>query len=136
MKRDSARRGKRVGPATRTTGRTDFARLDATTDEDIARQIAEDPDTAPEFTEAMMENAEWVMPAKKIPISFRVDPDVLAHFQEKGPGYQSRMNAVLRSFMVHERMQAQPQPQAARRSSPDNGRAPRDARASSARRKR
>jgi uncharacterized protein (DUF4415 family) len=131
MKRDSARRGKRAVPAKGATGRTDFARLDATTDEDIARQIAEDPDTAPEFTDAMMENAEWVMPAKKVPISFRVDPDVLTHFQEKGPGYQSRMNAVLRSYMVHEQTQARAQPQTARRSSPENGRAPRDARASS-----
>jgi hypothetical protein len=29
---------------------TDWAKVDATTDADIARQIAEDPDTAPETT--------------------------------------------------------------------------------------
>lgn len=31
-------------------GRIDKAKFDATTDEDIARQIAEDPDTAPDVT--------------------------------------------------------------------------------------
>jgi uncharacterized protein (DUF4415 family) len=36
---------------------------------------------------------------QKIPISLRVDPDVLAFFKEQGPGYQTRMNAVLRGYM-------------------------------------
>jgi hypothetical protein len=30
---------------------SDLAKVDATTDEDIARQIGEDPDTAPELTD-------------------------------------------------------------------------------------
>jgi hypothetical protein len=39
--------------ATRRVGRgkTDLARVDATTDEEIAARIASDPDTAPEWTE-------------------------------------------------------------------------------------
>ena len=40
-----------------------------------------------------------VLPAAKIPISLRVDSDVLEFFRETGPRYQSRMNAVLRSYM-------------------------------------
>jgi uncharacterized protein (DUF4415 family) len=36
----------------------------------------------------------------KQPISFRVDPDVLEFFKERGPGYQTRMNAVLRAYMT------------------------------------
>ena len=47
----------------------------------------------------MLAAAHWVMPQKKIPISFRVDPDVLAFFKRDGEGYQSRMNAVLRGYM-------------------------------------
>jgi len=31
-------------------------------------------------------------------ISLRVDAEVLAWFQAKGPGYQTRMNAVLKAF--------------------------------------
>jgi len=44
--------------------------------------------------------AEVVVPPPKEPISLRVDGDVLRWFREQGPGYQSRMNAVLRSYMV------------------------------------
>ena len=33
--------------------RTDWRRIDAMTDEDIARQIAEDPDVAPDMSEAL-----------------------------------------------------------------------------------
>ena len=31
-------------------------------------------------------------------ISLRIDPDVLAWFKAQGPGYQTRINAVLRAF--------------------------------------
>lgn len=34
----------------------------------------------------------------KASISLRVDADVLAWFKSAGPGYQTRMNAVLRAF--------------------------------------
>ncbi|SRR6266542_3347037 len=36
----------------------------------------------------------------KEPISIRVDEDVLEWFRKRGPRYQSRMNAVLRSYMT------------------------------------
>jgi uncharacterized protein (DUF4415 family) len=80
------------------TTRTDWARVDATTDREIAAQLRSSPEEV-EFTEAMVAEARWVMPEKKIPISFRVDPEVLAFFKEAGAGYQSRMNAVLRSYV-------------------------------------
>jgi uncharacterized protein (DUF4415 family) len=37
-------------------------------------------------------------PTPKTSIAQRVDTDVLAWFKSKGPGYQTRMNAVLRAF--------------------------------------
>ena len=40
---------------------TDWDRIDAMTDEDIARQIAEDPDVAPDMSEAL-ERGEFVSP--------------------------------------------------------------------------
>ena len=79
--------------------RTDFAALDAMDDEDIERQVAANPEAAPIFTDKMFENAVWVPPKKAVPISLRVDPDVLAFYKSAGAGYQSRMNAVLRAFM-------------------------------------
>jgi uncharacterized protein (DUF4415 family) len=35
---------------------------------------------------------------RKSAISLRVDPDVLEWFKAQGPGYQTRINAVLRAF--------------------------------------
>ncbi|TVS05947.1 MAG: hypothetical protein EA407_01105 [Rhodobacteraceae bacterium] len=43
--------------------------------------------------------AELVTPEPKKAISLRVDPDVLEFFKSEGPGYQTRMNAVLRTWM-------------------------------------
>ena len=42
---------------------------------------------------------EVVRPEKKIMISMRLDPDILEFFRSQGPGYQSKINAVLRSYM-------------------------------------
>jgi uncharacterized protein (DUF4415 family) len=41
---------------------------------------------------------------RKAQITLRVDADVLDWFRERGAGYQSRMNAVLRAYkQAHER---------------------------------
>ena len=49
------------------------------------------------------DSATLVVPEAKEPISLRVDRDVLTWFRSQGPGYQTRMNAVLRSFMEARR---------------------------------
>jgi hypothetical protein len=41
-----------------------LAMLDAMTDDDIAAQIASNPDAAPELTDAWFENARLVIPLK------------------------------------------------------------------------
>ena len=41
-----------------------LARLDAMTDEDIAAQIASNPDAAPELTDGWFKNARLVIPLK------------------------------------------------------------------------
>jgi hypothetical protein len=41
-----------------------LARLDAMTDDDIAAQIADNPDAAPELTDEWFENARLVIPLK------------------------------------------------------------------------
>jgi len=78
---------------------TDWARVDALTDEDIERSIEGDPDWEP-FRDIDWSKAEFIVPTEpKTPISIRLDADVLAFFREQGPGYQKRINAVLREFM-------------------------------------
>ncbi len=46
------------------------------------------------------DGATLVMPVAKEAISLRVDQDVLRWFRNLGPRYQTRMNAVLRSYMA------------------------------------
>ena len=43
------------------------------------------------------------MPSAKKAVSLRIDADVLDWFKAQGPGYLSRMNAVLRSFVNAKR---------------------------------
>ena len=45
------------------------------------------------------ENTTVVIPEPKKAISVRLDTDVLEFFKAQGKGYQTRMNAVLRSYM-------------------------------------
>jgi uncharacterized protein (DUF4415 family) len=41
---------------------------------------------------------------KKLPLTVRLDEDVLLWFRAQGKGYQTRINAVLRSYMqAHKR---------------------------------
>jgi uncharacterized protein (DUF4415 family) len=86
VSRDSPRKGK-----------TDWARFDALTDDDIAKAVANDPDAVP--IDIDWSDAVLVMPAKKKAISIRLDEDVLDFFKREGEGYQRRINAVLRSYM-------------------------------------
>jgi uncharacterized protein (DUF4415 family) len=81
----------------RRKGKTDWARVDKLTDEDIARAVANDPDAAP--IDIDWSDAVLVIPPKKKAISIRVDEDVLDYFKSQGDGYQRRINAVLRSYM-------------------------------------
>ena len=39
------------------------------------------------------------MPEKKAALSIRLDPGVVAWFKKQGRGYQTRINAVLRSYV-------------------------------------
>jgi uncharacterized protein (DUF4415 family) len=43
--------------------------------------------------------AELTLPESKKLLALRLDPDVIRFFKAGGPGYQTRMNAVLRAYM-------------------------------------
>lgn len=77
---------------------TNWALVGSLTDDDIDRSIADDPDWDG-FRDIDWSKAKWVIPQPKAAISIRLDPEVLAFFKADGPGYQSRINAVLRSYM-------------------------------------
>jgi uncharacterized protein (DUF4415 family) len=77
-------------------GRANLAKLRRVTEAEINRSA---PDELRNLPPDFWDEAVPVLPAAKIPISLRVDADVLEFFRETGPKYQSRMNAVLRSYM-------------------------------------
>ena len=78
-------------------GRANLALLRRVSDAEIART------SPPELAGLPVDfwgGAVLVVPSPKKAISLRVDEDVLAWFRKSGPRYQTRMNAVLRSYVA------------------------------------
>lgn len=80
---------------------TDWAKVDSMTEEELEAAIASDPDEAGMVVD--WSRATVSMPANKAAMTMRIDPDVLAFFKGSGKGWQTRINAVLRSYMEHHR---------------------------------
>lgn len=81
-------------------GRADLARLRRMSEREIE---ATSPPELADLPNDFWDQAKVVEPAAKQPISLRVDADVLEWFRTQGPRYQSRINAVLRSYMTQRR---------------------------------
>jgi len=88
-----------------TEDRTDWARVDGKTDVDLAADIAADPAWTG-VPEDWVNRAHWAFGTpgarreNKKQVTMRFDADVLDYFRGQGRGWQSRMNAVLRTFMM------------------------------------
>jgi uncharacterized protein (DUF4415 family) len=78
--------------------RTDWARVEALTDDEIERMAGRDEEN-PGTEEADWADAAVGLPPRKARIHATIDADVVAWFKSHGPGYQTRMNAVLRKYM-------------------------------------
>ena len=94
----SAKRTKKPSSsASPSRGRANLRQLRRATERDIA-------DTSPpelaNLPADFWATADIVWPGPKEAISLRVDQDVLEWFRAQGPRYQSRMNAVLRSYVA------------------------------------
>ena len=87
-----------LAQARRMNSQTDWARVDAMTEEEIERNAIEDPDNPP-WTDEDWANARVVWPQGKAPVTLRLDKDIIAWFKQQGRGYQTRINAVLRAFV-------------------------------------
>ena len=77
-----------------TTSKERLAEIEAIRDEDI------DTSDIPELDETFFKTARIVIPANvgKVPVSMRIDEDVLEWFKAQGKGHLTRMNAVLRAY--------------------------------------
>jgi uncharacterized protein (DUF4415 family) len=77
----------------RTKGKTDFTRLRQMRDGDI------DYSDIPKLDETFWRNAKLTMPEPKDRVTIRLDHDVVEWLKKNGSGYQTRINAILRSYM-------------------------------------
>jgi uncharacterized protein (DUF4415 family) len=90
--------------ARRLKGETDYARLDAMTDDDIVKAVANDPNLPP--LDVDWSKANLVIPPGKDVITLRLDRDLLDWLRAQGKGYQTRINQVLRAWRdatLHEK---------------------------------
>ena len=71
---------------------TDWKRLAALPDKKI------DFSDIAELDEDFFKDGEWRPPVKQ-PVTLRLDGDVLDWFRSQGPGYQTRINRLLRRYM-------------------------------------
>jgi uncharacterized protein (DUF4415 family) len=98
MKSASSRSAKQPSAKRKTTSmqsKTDWARLRS---KETAAPTEEHPDAEiRHIVRGVVRRGLKPLPPKAS-ISLRVDQDVLEWFKEQGPGYQTRINAVLRAF--------------------------------------
>jgi uncharacterized protein (DUF4415 family) len=77
---------------TRKKSQTDWEKVDSITDDDINFS------DIPELDNDFFKNAKIVLPKPKIPITLRVESDVLEWYKSKGDKYQTLMHAVLKEY--------------------------------------
>lgn len=77
----------------RTRGETDFRRMHRMGDADI------DDSDIPRLGKSFWKTAKLRMPEPKDRLTIRVDHDVVQWLKKAGSGYQTRINAILRSYM-------------------------------------
>ena len=79
------------------SGGTDWNKLRGMSDAAIRRGIEADPDAHP-TDEAFWKDAKVVLPSRKAVVTIRLDADLLEWFRRQR-GYQTRINAILRTYM-------------------------------------
>jgi uncharacterized protein (DUF4415 family) len=89
---------------------TDSAKVKAMTEEELEASIAADPDDVHDpidWSTAIkgLPPGVWDVPRKQ-DVHIRLDSDVVQWFRGQGRGYQTRINAVLRAFVEHQKKSA------------------------------
>ncbi len=64
------------------------------------RSVNVDTDEIPELDESFWNDAQVGGPLRKRLISLRLDGDVIDWFKDNGPNYQTKMNQVLRTYVL------------------------------------
>ena len=80
---------------------TDWQRLDAMSDEDI--DLSDCPEITPELFAKAIVRRGLPTAKNKAQVTLRIDSDVLEWFKSQGRGYQTQIDALLRSYMEANR---------------------------------
>ncbi|MEO8327812.1 MAG: BrnA antitoxin family protein [Nitrospirota bacterium] len=80
-------------PTTKKRSRTNWVKIDTLKDREI------DTSDIPEQGKTFFKGAVLRLPEPKTAVTIRLDRQVLNWFKAKGPGYQTRINALLRAYM-------------------------------------
>lgn len=80
-------------PTTKKRSRTNWEKIDALKDTEI------DTSDITELGKAFFKHATLRPPEPKTAVTIRLDRQVLNWFKAKGPGYQTRINPLLRAYM-------------------------------------
>ena len=86
-----------TGKASAKRGATNWKRLRSASDKAIRSALDSDPDVRRTDID-FWKNAKVVLPRTKQTVTIRLDADLLAWFRSQ-KGYQTRINAVLRTYM-------------------------------------
>jgi uncharacterized protein (DUF4415 family) len=86
--------------------KTDRKRLDAMKDEDI--DLSEIPEVTPEMFARGIVRRGLKPVLRKKQLTLRVDSDVVEWYQKQGPGYQTKINSLLRAYMEEHARQDVP----------------------------
>ena len=82
---------------------TDWAWLDALTEEEIAEAIRNDPDSFEPEPGQLRHALVGRVRRPKQRLTLRLDADLVDWFKAQGAGYQARINAVLRAYVERAR---------------------------------
>lgn len=84
-------------------GRIDRNRVERMSPEEINLTALADADNLP-ATDEELAAGELVFPTdrRKVPTYIRFDPEILEFFRREGPGYQTRINDILRRYVRGE----------------------------------
>ena len=88
---------KHTGKASAKGGKTDWKRLDSLSGKEIRSAIEADPEARPTDVN-FWKKAKVTLPRPKQTVTIRLDADLLGWLRRQA-GYQTRINAVLRTYM-------------------------------------
>ena len=102
-------KGGTTGKKSKRSKGTDWERLRSMSDAEVHAAVEADPDAHP-TDESFWKDAKVILPRRKEVVTIRLDADLLEWFRRQR-GYQTRINAILRTYMRSHREDQPPYPE-------------------------